>query len=221
MLAFEVMEDLFEAEGERGVHANGIVRRCPYQNGNWALQPAYAKAWSFIVDLVGREVWTRNLLPAVHQWDPQSLLAKFNDYAFPDEVRWLHCLRVSTSASDGTKFGTVVVDFMHPDLKYEERRMFLEPCMPELGIRKPLLTGGLYLVPEFPDSIGEDLWAGLHIMNSAWRESGGLSPFYSGIMSKAIDGKYQMQKHDQNIRTPKWMFHKFSDPFCHAPKVTL
>lgn len=220
MFAFEVCEDLYEAEGEPQITATGIRRRCPYQNGNFSLQPAYARSASFFVDVTTGNVWTRSLVPAQEQWSAEILGAKLKAFVFPDEVRWLHCQRVPTEHKNQTKYGTLVLDFVHNELNHVERRIYLEEVMPQLGVRTPLGTGEVYLVPEFPDNVGEDLWAGLHIMNTAWKESNGGNTFYSGLVAKDNRAKYFIQKGDYVIRCPKWMFHKFSDPWAEAPKLT-
>lgn len=219
MYAFDVKEDLYEAEGSTGTSSKGIRRNGPYQNGNWSLQPAYANALAFMVDLQTGTAWTRSLIPAQEQWSPDILVAKVKTFTFPDEVRWLHCLRVATEPKDQTKYGTIIVDFVHRELTQLERRIYLEAVLPQLGVRTPLSTGDVYLVPEFPESFGEDLWAGLHIMNTAWRNACGDAPFYKGVMVKENNGKYFIQKDDYIRRTPKWMMYPFSNPWAEAPEL--
>lgn len=214
MYSFDIGMDMYEPEGQPGVHANGIVRKVPYQQGLWVIQPAYAGSYSFMVDLATDNVWTRAHHPATGQWEGTDLIAKLRKFMFPEEARWLHCQRVFTNKKDGTKFATVIFDFVHDTWSHSERRGRLEVAIKQLGVRTAPETGEVYLVPEFPLSIGEDLWAGLHIVNTEWRASQFPAPFYSGIVAKQFDANYFIQLDDHQRRSPKWLYHKFSDPFC-------
>lgn len=214
MYPMEVNLDLYDPELPPTVHATGIVRKAPYQHGLWTLQPGYAGSSSFIVDLVKEVIWTRSHYPATGQWNEDELMRKLRKFMFPEDARWLHCQKVMTNRKDGTKYATVILDFVHETLTHSERRELLEVCIKQLGVRTKPEHGEVYLVPEFPMSLGEDLWAGLHVMNTDWRNSDLPEPFYAGLVAKQFDATYFVQLKDHQMRTPKWMFHKFSEPYC-------
>lgn len=207
--------DLFEPESSPGVRANGIVRKCPYQQGSYVYQPAYSGATPFFIDMRDAKVWTRAHYPASGAWGEEDLLMALHKFTIPEEARWLHCLKIGTNKRNGTSYATAIVDFVHESMTHSERRNALSVCFKQLGVRTAPETDGIYLVPEFPLEVGDDLWAGLHVLNTDWKRADLLpEPFYSGMIAKQADAKYVIQLNDHNVRTPKWMLHHFAEAYC-------
>ena len=199
--------DLYEPAETPEHSESGLVRRAPYQFGNWVAQPAYKNQLPLVLDMISSSVFTRSLCPAVAAgWTPDRIKQAFQKIRVPPEARWLQCLRV-TPSNDLRNYAIIILDFMHPTLRHDERRRILDECIPTLGVRQFPDHGEVYLVPECPDNSALDLWYGLHLMNKEWQ-----TDFYSGIVMKQSDAKYFIQKDDFHVQTLRWHLHKFTQP---------
>lgn len=206
MVPFDMGVDLYAPGVTAADTASGIVRNAPYQMGEWRVQPSYERRLQCIIDLDTDTVWSSNHTPVkVQGWNPELIITATKRFKRHPDIRWLQCYRI-VAAEEGNflKFAIIINDFLNSEMVYAARRSVLESVYPQLGVRTMPVSGEMFLVPEFPDEMDEDVWAALHLMNDEWKRT-----FYDGLILRQATARFYYQKNDSHQRTLRAMHYPF------------
>lgn len=183
-----------------------IERICPFQNGEWFMEPLYLGATPMLYDTKTGRLFSRGLtqIPSLLYFD--EVRDKLEKIPKTDELRWLHLARLNNLDTNAAKQAVLLVDCMVHGLNYHERRDLLEKVGPPmLGIREKPMIEQVYLVPRFSEELSEELWGALHLMNQDWN-----TPLYGGILLKKSTSLYPMNNTAASKETHIWHEHRFS-----------
>lgn len=203
-------QDLWKISKEGLAATNhGLIRNCPFQDGEWKYYPVYRDGTEVVIDLKEQEVYTRCLNKPVVGLS-QEVWCLLSKLGLPCEYRWLHATRIhSLDAQNPVNQAVVIHDLITRDGNTAQRREVLDKInIRTLGFRRRPIAGEVYLVPEYTEHVCADLWCALHLTNQTWN-----IPFYGGILAKEATSIYRHQLFDYKKPSLAWMRHPFANAF--------
>lgn len=204
----DMESDLYRLLPESDNSEIDIERICPFQQGEWFMEPSYHGATPMLFDNKTGNLFTRGMSKISSLLYFDEIRDKLERIPKSDDVRWFHLIRINGLDDNAAKHSCVLIDFMSQEQNYSERREFLEKVgPPQVGIRERPIVGCLHLVPRFSEEFVEEMWGGLHLMNQQWG-----APLYDGIILKKSTALYPLNNSSVNHQTHIWHEHRFVSP---------
>lgn len=197
---------------------SGLIRSCPYQDGEWHYEPFYGggAATPVFIDVKTGEVYsrwkTRMASPdVITDAMRKGIVEKAQHSDWPEEVKFLHCLRFVFPTVGGT-VGSVdgqailIIDAVWAGHTYLDRRKLLESTYEQLTLRLMPSATKPTLILRVPESKLASFWAVLHLQNQTFAEG---SELFHGIVGKQGLGHYIMQSSNSSQKSILWMNYPF------------
>jgi len=168
--------------------------------GDWLFSPKM-NGWRVLVHVPTRTMWNRhgNKLTIREEFDEALDMLTL---ASPFE--WVDCEALERRHNIG-KGSLIILDVVDPNLTFSERKGLVDEVFPQLEIRNNLIAdrNSVYSVPEWE---GDPLpkWREMKRINEELK-----CEYLEGLVMKAKDSMYPIQKVSAEDRTWEWVKFRF------------